>query len=153
MPSSLAIERTQTATLDAVAHCAEFVRAQTRQAGYSTARSYEIELVVEEIVTNICRYSYGERIGHVELCCRRIDGAQLELEFIDGGCPFDILSLPEPDLSVGIDQRDVGGIGAQMLRVLADRASYRFADGRNVLNLVFYPACRLSGASAAPCEK
>ena len=141
--------RTEAQTIDAVTHCTEFASAQAQAAGFAMARVHEIELVVEEVVANICRYSYGDRLGNVELCCHQTDGEKLELEFIDSGQPFDILSLPEPDLTVDIDQRDVGGIGVPMMRVIVDGASYRREGARNVLCLIFQSACRLTGAIAA----
>ena len=141
--------RTAAPTIDAVAHCTEFASAQARAAGFSSARAREIELVVEEVVANICRYSYGDRLGNVELCSRLLDGKTLELEFIDYGQPFDILALPAPDLSVDIDQRDLGGVGVPVMRVLVDQSSYRRAGARNVLRLVFHAACRFGAVAAA----
>ena len=140
-------KRTEALTIDAVAQCTEFACAQARQAGFAAARVDEVELVVEEVVANICHYSYGDRLGNVELVCRLNDGPMLELKFVDGGQPFDILAMPEPDLAVDIDQRGLGGVGVPMMRALVDRASYRRDGERNVLCLVFYPACRLGGSS------
>jgi serine/threonine-protein kinase RsbW len=141
------LERTEALTIDAVAHCTEFAIAQARQAGFAAARVDEVELVVEEVVANICHYSYGDRLGNVELVCRLIDGPMLELEFVDGGQPFDMLAMPEPDLAVDIDRRGLGGVGVPMMRALVDQANYRRDGERNVLCLVFHSACRLGGSS------
>jgi len=141
------LERTEALTIDAVAHCTEFAGAKARQAGFAAARVDEIELVVEEVVANICHYSYGDRLGNVELACRSIAGPTLELVFTDGGRPFDMLAMPEPNLAVDIDQRGLGGVGVPMMRALVDQASYRRDGERNVLRLVFHSACRLGGAS------
>jgi len=149
MAAPVTTVRTEAQTIDAVTHCTEFVSAQAQAAGFAMARVHEIELVVEEVVANICRYSYGDRLGNVELCCHQMDGQKLELEFIDYGQPFDILSLPEPDLTVDIDQRDVGGIGVPMMRVIVDAASYRRDGPRNVLSMVFRAPCRLIGVTSA----
>src|SRR5574341_846337 len=111
MPAPVTMGRTVAPTIDAVAHCTEFASAQAREAGFSIERVRVIELVVEEVVANICRYSYGDQLGNVELSCRLLDGEKLELEFIDYGQPFDMLALPPPDLSVDLDQRDLGGVG------------------------------------------
>jgi serine/threonine-protein kinase RsbW len=134
--------------IDAVARCTEFAAAQAREAGFSLARVREIELAVEEIVANICRYSYGDQLGSVELCCEQLDGAKLALEFVDYGRAFNILSLSAPDLSVDLDQRDVGGIGVPMLRALIDEASYRREDTRNVLYVIVHATPRLRGEPA-----
>lgn len=147
MSSSTQLERTEALTIDAVAHCTEFAGARARQAGFLAARVDEVELVVEEVVANICHYSYGDRLGNVELVCRFIAGPALELVFTDGGRPFDMLILPEPNLAVDIDQRGLGGVGVPMMRALVDHASYRRDGDRNVLSLVFHSACRLGGTS------
>jgi len=147
MSSSIQSERTEALTIDAVAHCTEFAGAKARQAGFPAARVDEIELVVEEVVANICHYSYGDRLGNVELTCRLIAGPILEFDFTDGGRPFDMLTMPEPNLAVDIDQRGLGGVGVPMMRALVDQASYKRDGERNVLRLVFHSACRLGGAS------
>jgi serine/threonine-protein kinase RsbW len=149
MAVPVTINRMTVPTIDAVAHCTEFAAAQAREAGFPLARVREIELAVEEIVANICRYSYDDRLGSVELCCRRLDGPKLTLEFIDYGRPFDMLTLPAPDLSVDLDQRDVGGIGVPMLRALIDQATYRREDARNILCVIVHAEPRLAGDPAA----
>lgn len=147
MQSSLPVRRTEALTIDAVAHCTEFASAQARQAGFAAARVDEVELVVEEVAANICHYSYGDRLGNVELVCQLLGDQALALEFTDGGQPFNMLAMPEPNLAVDIDQRGLGGVGVPMMRALVDRASYRRVGQRNVLRLVFHSACRLGGAS------
>lgn len=148
MAVPVTISRMTVPTIDAVTHCTEFAAAQARDAGFSLARVREIELAVEEIVANICRYSYDDRLGSVELCCR-LDGPKLTLEFIDYGRPFDMLTLPAPDLSVDLDRRDVGGVGVPMLRALVDQATYRREDARNILCVIVHAAPRLAGDPAA----
>ena len=135
-------------TIDAVARCTEFAAAQAREAGFSLSRVHEVELVVEEVVANICRYSYGDRIGSVELICRQSAGPKMVMEFIDHGAPYDMLAAPSPDLSADLDQRDVGGIGVPMLRALVDDANYHREETRNVLSLMIHAAPKL-GSSAA----
>jgi serine/threonine-protein kinase RsbW len=141
-----AIERIAVPTLDAVARCTEFAAARAQEAGFSPARVHEIELVVEEVVANICRYSYGGQPGSVEVCCRRIDGPQMVFEFIDYGRPCDVLALPSPDLAVDLEQREVGGLGMPMLRVLVDQANYRRESARNILSVTLRAAPKLRGA-------
>ena len=132
-------------TIDAVARCTEFAAAQAREAGFSLSRVHEVELVVEEVVANICRYSYSDRIGSVEMICSHGRGPKMVMEFIDHGAPYDMLAAPSPDLSGDLDQRDVGGIGVPMLRALVDHASYRREETRNILSLRIHAAPKLGG--------
>ena len=138
-----------TPTIDAVERCTQFAAAQAHEAGFSLARVREIELMVEEVVANICRHSYGDHPGNVELSCERLDGANLALEFIDYGRPFDILALPMPDLAVDLDHRDLGGIGVPMFRALVNHATYRREGLRNILRVIVHAAPRLRSDSAA----
>ncbi|MGN6716095.1 MAG: ATP-binding protein [Candidatus Binatia bacterium] len=138
-----------TPTIDAVERCTQFAAAQAHEAGFSLARVREIELMVEEVVANICRHSYGDHPGNVELSCERLDGANLALEFIDYGRPFDILALPMPDLAVDLDHRDLGGIGLPMFRALVNHATYRREDLRNILRVIVHATPRLRSDSAA----
>jgi len=57
---------TVTAHPDSIARSAEFVVACAIAAGFSPARVREIELVVEEVLVNICRHAYGDAPGEVE---------------------------------------------------------------------------------------
>lgn len=136
--------RTVVSTLDAVARCTEFAAAQSRRAGFSKARTREVELAVEEIVANICRHGYAGEPGQVELVCRHIDGDQLEFEFIDQGCPFDMLTMAESAIAPDIDQREPGGVGVRVLRALIDAATYRRDGDRNVLCVIVRSSCRLA---------
>lgn len=149
MTAGPAIERISVPAIDAVARCTEFATAQAQRAGFSPARVHEIELLVEEIVANICRHSYADQLGSVEICCRRIDEQWMELEFIDYGRPCDVLALPSPNLSVDLDQRDVGGLGVPMLRVLVDQANYRREDARNILSVTIHAVPKLGAAAAS----
>jgi anti-sigma regulatory factor (Ser/Thr protein kinase) len=59
------------------------------------------------------------------------------LEIADTGKPFDVLSLPEPDITLDIKDRQVGGLGIHFIRTLSDGVSYRRENGRNILRMVF----------------
>ena len=123
------------AEVESVTRCTEFVAACAAAAGFPVGRVRELELVVEEVVVNICQYAYVDGKGEMELCCTKADSQHLLLEFIDNGRPFNILTLPSPDLTVDLDQRQVGGLGIPLVRAMADTATYRREGNRNILRL------------------
>jgi serine/threonine-protein kinase RsbW len=51
----------------------------------------------------------------------------------DDGPHFDPLSLPPPDVTVGLADRRVGGLGVHLVRNLMDTVSYARTAGRNQL--------------------
>jgi len=117
-----------------VASCAEFVAACAAGADFSPARVREVELIVEEVLVNICRYAYSDATGEVEVSCLQGDARHLVLEVIDRGRPFNILELAAPDLKSDVEEREVGGLGIPLIRALANTVSYRREGDRNVLS-------------------
>ncbi len=123
------------ARTDAIARCAEFVLACATAAGFPPARVRQMELVVEEVLVNICRHAYGNAPGEVEIRCVRADSEHLFVEFIDSGVPFNILASPAPDLNVDVNERQVGGLGIPLIRAMTDKVSYSREGDRNILRV------------------
>jgi len=44
----------------------------------------------------------------------------------DEGKPFDLSSVPPPDLDTDLDKRRIGGLGIYLMRKLMDDVSYSF---------------------------
>ena len=107
--------------------------------GYSSKRVAEIELAVEEALVNICRYAYPYRTGDVEVRCTRDEAQQCVIEMIDTGEPFNLLTLPPPELTADLAQRPVGGLGVWLIRALVDDVAYRREGNCNILQLVIHP--------------
>jgi serine/threonine-protein kinase RsbW len=105
-------------------------------AGLPPQRVAEIELVIEEALVNICHYAYHDEAGNVEVHWTRDEAHQFRIELIDAGKPFNILTLPTPDLTADTGQRLVGGLGALLIRSLVDNITYRRDEGRNILQFV-----------------
>lgn len=104
--------------------------------GFPPQRVAEIELAVEEALVNICQYAYPNSPGEVELHCEHYEGQQFAIELVDTGRPFDILVLPTPDLTVGVEQRQLGGVGIPLILAMVDHVAYHRDGSRNILHLV-----------------
>jgi len=124
------------ARLESVTQCTAFMADCAAAAGFPRACAREIELVVEEVLVNICLHAYAEEPGEVELRCVEADSLHFLLEFIDTGRPFNILTFPGPNIEGDMDQRQVGGLGVPLIRALADSITYCREDNRNILRLV-----------------
>lgn len=103
--------------------------------GFPPARVAEIALAVEEALANICQYAYPHSSGEVVLHCECSEGEQFWIELVDTGVPFDILALPTPDLNVGIEQRQLGGLGIPLILAMVDHVAYHRDGSRNILQL------------------
>src|SRR4029077_5075820 len=124
---------TVTAHPDSIARSAEFVVACATAVGFAPARVREIELVVEEVLVNICHHAHGDAPGEVELRCVQADPEHLLVEFIDCGKPFNLLTSDTPEFAVDMDERQVGGLGIPLIRAMMDKVTYRREGDRNIL--------------------
>jgi serine/threonine-protein kinase RsbW len=132
-------EQTFLANVECIAPITALITAQAELAGLHPKRVMQLELVVEEVVTNICNYAYEVPPG--EITVRAItDEGKFVMEFEDGGIPFDPLEAPEPDVKSGLEERDIGGLGILLVRRMTDEVHYRRFDGRNVLSVTIYRA-------------
>jgi anti-anti-sigma factor len=96
----------------------------------------ELQLVAEEIASNVAQYA-GLEAGdslELELVYR---GAELALEVRDGGFAFNPLeNAGRSALGRGSDSAEIGGLGVHLLTLLTDRQEYRRDGNYNVLRVV-----------------
>jgi anti-sigma regulatory factor (Ser/Thr protein kinase) len=69
--------------------------------------------------------------------CEADAGAgRLTVVFTDEGVPYDPLAKADPDVTLPLEERPIGGLGIFMTKRLMDAVDYRFEDGRNVLTIM-----------------
>ena len=96
--------------------------------------SMQIELVVEEIFVNIASYAYQPDIGSATFCMEFEENPDAVLmTFIDNGKPYNPLEKIDPDTSLDIEERDIGGLGIFLVKKNVDEISYKYEDGKNIL--------------------
>ena len=54
---------------------------------------------------------------------------------IDSGTPFDPTAKEDADISLGIEERPVGGLGIFLVKQLTDQVSYCRENGYNILTI------------------
>ena len=95
----------------------------------------EIRLASEEALVNVAKYAYPDKEGTVTIACAPAKEGGIVIEISDAGVPFDPLTLKEPDISLPIERRTIGGLGIFMIRRIMTRVEYRRENGRNILTL------------------
>lgn len=95
-----------------------------------------IEISVEELFTNIASYAYGGGKGQVWLCWDIGEGEkgrkEIRVVFQDEGIPYNPFAREDPDLTLPVEERPVGGLGIYMTKQFMDHVEYRHENGRNV---------------------
>lgn len=96
----------------------------------------QIEVAVEEVFINIASYAYAPENGRAVVRVETSDSPiTVSVTFIDHGVPYDPLAKPNPDVTLAVDRRQIGGLGIFMTKQLMDDIVYEYKDGRNILTL------------------
>lgn len=86
-----------------------------------------LSLVVEELFTNLVKYNTASR-NPIRLRLDREEG-RVALELTDRDVDrFDPASVPELDLEAPVSERRAGGLGLHLVRAIADRITFDYAD-------------------------
>ena len=98
------------------------------------AAVFKLELALEEILVNVVHYAYPEgTIGTVDIGCRA-DASGISICICDSGRAFNPLEKETPDLNLGIEDRQIGGLGIFLTREMVDDIQYRRENDRNVIS-------------------
>lgn len=92
----------------------------------------KIDLVVEEIFINIVKYAYSDEVGDVDIEVKAIDD-KVVISFEDTGVAFNPLEIEEADVTLPIEEREIGGLGIYMVRKIMDNVEYMHKENKNVL--------------------
>ena len=95
----------------------------------------DIQVALDEVLANIISFGYPE--GGVHEIWVRVTLVEhvLTAEIEDDGKPFNPLEAARPDLSGGLKERRVGGLGIHFVRELMDAVEYARVENRNRLVL------------------
>ena len=104
-------------------------------AGLSDKDLFALQIVVEELVTNVIDYGgvpAGEHAATVDLTA--LDGL-LTIVIRDRGREYNPLLREDPDVTLPAEKRPIGGLGVHFCKKLTDAQEYARVDGCNVLTL------------------
>lgn len=97
--------------------------------------SMPMTLILEELYTNTITHGASDgRDVFIEVNLS-IDKDELIMTYEDNGIPFNVLELPDPDLTASIENREVGGLGVHYVKTLTDSVEYEYVEKHNVLKM------------------
>lgn len=123
-------------SVDQIGRMAAFVEEISQDWNLSMEDTFSINLALEEAVTNVIMYAYPIEEQHeLTLEARRAD-KRVIFRLIDNGKAFDPTLRPDPDLTLSLEERPIGGLGIFLIRKVMHDVEYTREDGRNVLTMV-----------------
>ncbi len=127
-------ELTLDATLENVEKATDFVSKIASAQQFTSKDIYQIEISVDEIVSNVARYAYGEKTGKVTVSVD-CDDKRLSVTVTDSGTPYNPLEKEDPDTTLSAEERGIGGYGIFIVKKVMDNVTYKYKAGHNVLTM------------------
>jgi anti-sigma regulatory factor (Ser/Thr protein kinase) len=93
------------------------------------------DLSLEEHLTNVMSYGFDDAHTHEILVRLEIVNGEFQIEVEDDGKAFNPLEYPEPNLSLPLSERPLGGLGIHLIRSFMDELGYRREGERNVFQM------------------
>lgn len=88
----------------------------------------QINIVFDELLSNIISYAYRDENEHeIEIkVCFYAD--KLTVTIMDDGIPYNPFDRQDPDTSLPLENREIGGLGVHLVKFLVDDYDYEYKD-------------------------
>ena len=124
------------AEIDNLDKVLNFVDEQMESVECTPKARMQLDMAVEEMFVNIASYAYGGESGPAWIrIWFREEGKMVVVALIDRGVPYDPLAKEDPDVTLSVEKRAVGGLGIFMVKKSVDRMLYNYENGCNIVTL------------------
>ena len=96
----------------------------------------KIDVCIEEIYVNIASYAYGNKEGTAKISFDKKDN-EITLKFEDEGIYYNPLQKEDPDITLSLEERQIGGLGIFMVKKISKDIQYKRENNKNILILKF----------------
>lgn len=96
---------------------------------------FDIDVVLDELLSNIIKYGYSDDAPHEIRVTLSANSTHVDIHIVDDGKAFDPLAAPGPALSLPLAERPVGGLGLHVVRKLMNDVKYQRENNHNYLFL------------------
>ena len=128
--------KTFPARTDALMDVLGFVEETLESCECSMKNQTAICVAIEEVFVNVASYAYGEAGGDVTLDIGFNEiSRDVTFRMSDGGVAFDPLQKADPDITLSLEERQIGGLGIFIVKKTMDTVRYEYKDGRNILTM------------------
>lgn len=94
----------------------------------------ELDIAVEELFVNIAHYAYTPKQGEATIQVS-FGNKEVVITFIDSGIPYNPWVKEDPDITLSLEEREIGGLGIYMVKNSMDKVGYEYKDGKNVVTI------------------
>ena len=91
-------------------------------------------VAIEEAFVNVARYAYPDNDGDVTIHIDFDEESRIvTFRMTDKGAPFNPLSVPDPDITLSAEEREIGGLGIFITKKTMTSLNYAYENGENIL--------------------
>ena len=129
-------ELTLGATLNNIPVVTAFIDEQLEALDCPMKAQMQIDVAIDELFGNIAHYAYPDGSGDATVQFRFDEATRTaSITFIDSGIPFDPLQKADPDVTLSVDEREIGGLGIFMVRKTMDSMEYSYENRHNIVTV------------------
>ena len=114
---------------------AAFMETIAAETDMDSSLAMNLNLALEEAVSNVILYAYppgSDGLVDVEAYIRE---DRIDFIITDSGSPFDPTTVEEPDVTLDIKDRPIGGLGIYLVKSIMDHVTYAREEGKNILSM------------------
>jgi anti-sigma regulatory factor (Ser/Thr protein kinase) len=99
--------------------------------------SFKVQLCLDELLTNIIKYGYGENINDtISIKFYKMLNS-LFIMISDQGNEFNPLTAKIPDINSPLEKREIGGLGVHFVKEMTKSQVYERKNGKNIFTIEF----------------
>lgn len=121
--------------LDQLEYLANIMEMISEEWNIPTNIALNLNLVLEELVTNIIFYGYDDNDEHKININLAYQDKIIRVQIEDDGKEFDPLKVPIPAIGKTIENSKIGGLGIHFVRNIMDDVNYLRLGNKNRLTL------------------
>ena len=116
-----------------ISKLAIFIEELSEELALAPELTFNLNLVLEEAVSNVIFYAYGEEKQKEITLLANMSDNNLIFVLTDSGQEFDPTKVPDADVTLSAEEREIGGLGIFLIRQIMNTIEYQRIDGKNVL--------------------
>ena len=97
--------------------------------------TFNLNLVLEEAISNIILYAYPKEENQTLTIVAQTQDNNLIFVITDSGKEFDPTQIPDADITLSAEDRQIGGLGIFLIRQIMNKVEYQRIDNQNILTL------------------
>lgn len=105
--------------------------------GLPTATVMQVNLCLEEAITNIITYAFPGSEEQTIRITIKYNSKEIQIKIEDNGMEFNPLEeVKAPNTEANLDEREIGGLGVFIIKQLMDDVKYNRSSDLNTLEMI-----------------